>query len=63
MQLAMLQVLMLQTQLITQLHMLQTPNATNATAPHTMLATGNPILILLGVTAAIGGYAALRRRN
>jgi len=54
---------MLQTQLITQLHMLQTPNATNATAPHTMLATGNPILILLGVTAAIGGYAALRRRN
>ena len=40
-----------------------TTNTTNATAPHTMLATGNPILILFGVTAAVGGYAALRRRN
>ena len=40
-----------------------TTNTTNATAPHTMLATGNPILILFGVIAAVGGYAALRRRN
>ena len=40
-----------------------THNATNATSPHTLLATGNPILLLLGVTAAAGGYAALRRRN
>ena len=38
-----------------------TYNATNKTAPHTMLATGNPILILLGVTAAVCGYATLRR--
>ena len=44
-------------------HATNATNATNATAPHTMLATGNPILILLGVTAAVGGYAALRKRN
>ena len=38
-------------------------NAThNATNTHQMLATGNPILLLVGVTALIGGYAALRKK-
>jgi LPXTG-motif cell wall-anchored protein len=35
----------------------------NATSSHTMLATGNPILILLGVSAVLGGAAVLRRKN
>lgn len=35
----------------------------NATAAHNMLATGNPILLLLGVTAVLGAGAALRRRK
>jgi len=38
-------------------------NATNATAPQNMLATGNPILLLLGVTAVAGGYVVLRRKQ
>ena len=38
-------------------------NATNATAPQGMLATGNPILLLLGVTAVAGGYVVLRRKQ
>ena len=38
-------------------------NATgNATAPHTMLATGNPIIALFAVFAVLGGYAVLRRK-
>lgn len=41
--------------------------ATNMTASvtssHTMLATGNPILILLGVSAVFGGAVVLRRKN
>lgn len=39
-------------------------NETNATAgtTHTMLATGNPILILLAVIAVLGGYAAFKRK-
>ncbi|WP_407377090.1 hypothetical protein [Methanobrevibacter sp.] len=40
-----------------------TANATNATgALHTMLATGNPILVLLAVGAVLGGAAVLRRK-
>ena len=35
----------------------------NATSSHTMLATGNPILILLGVSAVLSGAAVLRRKN
>lgn len=35
----------------------------NATAPHSMLATGNPILLLLGASAVVGGYAVLRKRQ
>ncbi len=35
---------------------------TNSTAPHTMPATGNPIIALIGVTAVLGGYTILRRR-
>lgn len=38
----------------------QTANATNM---HSMLATGNPILLLLGVTAVLGAGVALRRRK
>ena len=39
-------------------------NATaNATAPHTMLATGNPILVLLAVGAVLGGAAVITRRK
>ena len=39
-------------------------NATNATAgtTHSMLATGNPILILLAVIAVLGGYAVFKRK-
>ena len=39
-------------------------NETNATAgtTHSMLATGNPILILLAVIAVLGGYAAFKRK-
>ena len=36
-------------------------NATAGTT-HTMLATGNPILILLAVIAVLGGYAAFKRK-
>ena len=35
----------------------------NATAPHTMLATGNPILALLAVGAVLGGAAVITRRK
>ncbi len=38
-------------------------NQTNATAPHTMLATGNPILALFAVSAVLGGYSVLRRKD
>ncbi len=38
-------------------------NATNATAPQGMLATGNPIFLLLGVLAVAGGYVVLRRKQ
>lgn len=38
-----------------------TGNTTNATASH-MPATGNPILILLAVTAVLGGAAVIRRK-
>ncbi|WP_407410234.1 hypothetical protein [Methanobrevibacter sp.] len=34
----------------------------NATSAHNMLATGNPILLLLGVTAVLGAGAVLRRK-
>ena len=34
----------------------------NATAPHTLPSTGNPILLLLGVGALAGGYTILRRK-
>nr|WP_295159669.1 hypothetical protein [uncultured Methanobrevibacter sp.] len=34
----------------------------NATAAHHMLATGNPILLLLGVTTVLGAGAVLRKR-
>lgn len=34
----------------------------NATSAHNMLATGNPILLLLGVTAVLGAGAVLRKR-
>ena len=37
-------------------------NQTNATAPHTMLATGNPILALLAVSAVLGGCAIYKRK-
>ena len=37
-------------------------NQTNATAPHTMLATGNPILALFAVSAVLGGYTVLKRK-
>lgn len=35
----------------------------NATSTNTMLATGNPILMLLGVSAILGSAAVLRRRK
>ena len=38
-------------------------NATNATAAHSMPATGNPILILLAGCAVIGGALAYKRKN
>lgn len=39
-------------------------NAThNVASAHTMPATGNPILVLIGITAVLGGCAALRRRK
>ena len=38
-----------------------TANATSTS--HNLLATGNPILVLLVVNAIIGGYAVLRRRK
>lgn len=38
-------------------------NATNATASNVMPATGNPIVLLLGVCALIGGASVLRRKN
>ena len=37
-------------------------NSTNTTATHTMPATGNPIILLLGVGAIVGGYAVIRRK-
>ena len=39
-------------------------NATaNATASHTMPATGNPILLLFAVGAVLGGAAVIKRRK
>ena len=38
-------------------------NTTNATASHTMPATGNPILVLLAVGAVLGGAAVITRRK
>ncbi|MBE6508932.1 MAG: hypothetical protein E7Z77_05890 [Methanobrevibacter sp.] len=38
-------------------------NSTNSTVPHNMLATGNPILLLLGVSAVLGGYTVLRKKD
>ncbi len=40
-------------------------NTTNATAsiPHSMLATGNPIILLMAVGAAFGGYTVLKREK
>ena len=35
----------------------------NATVPHSMFATGNPIFALLGVSALLGGYTILRRKD
>ncbi len=35
----------------------------NATSTHKLPATGNPIVILLAVSAIVGGYAVLRRKN
>ena len=40
-----------------------THNATNSTLPHNLLATGNPILVLLVIAVVAGGIAALRRRK
>lgn len=37
-------------------------NSTNATATHTMPATGNPIILLLVAGALVGGYAVIRRK-
>lgn len=38
-------------------------NTTNKTAnPYKLPATGNPVLVLLGVSAILGGCAALRRK-
>lgn len=39
------------------------PAAENTTAAHTLPATGNPIVMLIGVTALIGGCAVLRRKK
>ena len=36
---------------------------TNATASHTMPVPGNPIVLLLGVSALAGGYAVLRKKR
>lgn len=38
-------------------------NTTNATAAHTLPATGNPIVVLLVVGAALGGAGVLRRKK
>ena len=35
----------------------------NSTVPHSMLATGNPILVLLAVGAVLGGAAVITRRK
>jgi hypothetical protein len=40
-----------------------TGNATNATAHNALPATGNPIIALFVGIAAVGGYAALKRKN
>lgn len=37
-------------------------NATPTTQAHTMHATGNPVLLLLGGCALIGGCAVIRRK-
>ena len=39
------------------------PAAENTTSAHTLPATGNPIIMLIGVTALIGGCAVLRRKK
>ena len=39
-----------------------TGNSTNATATHTMPATGNPIVLLLGACALVGGYSVIRKK-
>ena len=44
-------------------NVLNTTNATNATAIHSLPATGNPIIALFVGIAAVGGYAALKRKN
>ena len=45
-------------------HPINTTNTTNnTTATHKMPATGNPVLVLLGASALLGGCAALRRRK
>ena len=38
-------------------------NAGNTTVPHAMFATGHPILALLGVSALLGGYTILRKKD
>lgn len=35
----------------------------NTTTNHAMLATGNPVLLVLGASALLGGYAILRRND
>ena len=44
-------------------NVLNTTNATNATVIHSLPATGNPIIALFVGIAAVGGYAALKRKN
>ena len=38
------------------------PAVENTTAAHTLPSTGNPIVMLIGVTALIGGCAVLRKK-
>ena len=43
-------------------NVLNTTNASNATAIHSLPATGNPIIALFAVAAVLGGYTVLRRK-
>ena len=52
-----------ETQNVTDTNTTSPAEDTNTTAPHRLPETGNPIVLLLGVSAIAGGYAVLRRKD